>query len=290
MKFTRWAALALFSLTIALLLAACGEAASTPVPPVALASTPLPANVNQITQTTSASTVIAKPSETAIIQTSQAVTSGPTEVAMTATTSAAMIMPTEAATIIPAEVAATATTAVATIKTSEVAMVKTTAIVTTKPAEVAVVKPNATVISQPSLVPTPAAIVKPAEPVLVKPSATAISKPAVLSGNFNNQGAEPVAGRAILGQTADGKNVLRLENLKSANGPDLYVYLTRTGSPAKDSDIKAGLELGKLRATQGNLNYELAGSLDLTQFKSVVVYCKSFSTIFGYANLSTQVS
>ncbi len=81
---------------------------------------------------------------------------------------------------------------------------------------------------------------------------------------------------------------MRLNRAKAANGPDLYVYLTRTGSPARDSDIKAGLELGKLRATQGNLNYELAGSLDLTQFKAAVVYCKSFSTIFGFANLSIQ--
>ena len=45
-------------------------------------------------------------------------------------------------------------------------------------------------------------------------------------------------------------------------------------------------EVGKLQATTGGSNYELAATTDITQFKSVVIYCKSFSVIFGYANLS----
>jgi hypothetical protein len=111
---------------------------------------------------------------------------------------------------------------------------------------------------------------------------------ALLAGDFNNKGAEPVAGKAILGKTADGKIVLRFENLKSANGPDLYVYLTKEGSPASDTQIKSGLEVGKLKATEGNLNYELDSKLDISQYKAVAIYCKSFSTIFGYANIATQ--
>jgi hypothetical protein len=41
-----------------------------------------------------------------------------------------------------------------------------------------------------------------------------------------------------------------------------------------------------LKATHGNSNYALPDSLDLGTYRSVVVYCRSFSVIFGYANLS----
>lgn len=111
---------------------------------------------------------------------------------------------------------------------------------------------------------------------------------ATLTGNFNNQGAEPVAGKATLGKTPDGKVVLRFENFNSANGPDLHVYLSKASSPANDAQVKNGLDVGKLKATQGSLNYELDGSIDLSQYKSVVVYCQSFSVIFGYANLNAN--
>ncbi len=120
-------------------------------------------------------------------------------------------------------------------------------------------------------------VAKTTETVLVKPGLT-------LSGNFNNVGAEPVAGKAALGKTGDGKAVLRLENFKAANGPDLFVYLTKEANPTS-AQVKNGFEVGKLKATQGNLNYDLDGSFDLSQYKSVVVYCKSFSAVFGFANL-----
>ncbi len=131
-------------------------------------------------------------------------------------------------------------------------------------------------------------------PVAIAPTTKAASPPApptaastarLLTGNFNNQGVEPVAGKALLGQSPDGKVVLRLENLKSANGPDLYVYLSRQANPSP-AQIKDAFEVGRLKATQGNLNYELGSTFDLSQYKSVVVYCKSFSVVFGYANLS----
>jgi hypothetical protein len=111
-----------------------------------------------------------------------------------------------------------------------------------------------------------------------------VAAPNLLGGDFNNQGAEPVAGKAILGKNAAGKIVLRFEDFKSAPGPDLFVYLTKNASPDA-SQVQKGYEVGKLKATGGNLNYELDSSIDLSQYKSVVVYCKSFSTVFGFANL-----
>jgi hypothetical protein len=107
-----------------------------------------------------------------------------------------------------------------------------------------------------------------------------------LTGAFDHRvGVDTVAGNAILGKTSDGKVVLRFENLNSANGPDLHVYLSKQASPATTQQVMSGVEVGKLKATQGTSNYELAATADITQFKSVVIYCKSFAVVFGYANL-----
>jgi hypothetical protein len=119
--------------------------------------------------------------------------------------------------------------------------------------------------------------------------ATATTAPAAttLSGVFDHRaGVDTVAGNATLGKTSDGKVILRFENLNSANGPDLHVYLSKQASPATTQQVMDGIEVGTLKATTGASNYELAATTDITQFKSVVIYCKSFSVVFGYANLS----
>lgn len=165
-------------------------------------------------------------------------------------------------------------------KTTEAVMVKTT--------EAAMVK-TTQAVSQPTTaaLTTAAQTTSPASTQTTQAAQTTATATtgSLLAGDFNNQGAEPVAGKAILGQSADGKIVLRLENLKSAPGPDLFVYLARSASP-DPSQVQKGFEVGKLKATTGNLNYELSGSVDLSQYKSVVVYCKSFSVVFGFANLN----
>ncbi len=139
-----------------------------------------------------------------------------------------------------------------------------------------------TPVPQPTPQPTP-------PPVSTTKAAEAPAPPKAagpLAGNFNNQGAEPVSGKAQLGVTADGKLVLRFDNFSSAPGPDLVVYLSKNATPTNDGQVKNGFEVGKLKATKGNQNYELPSSLDFSQIKSVVVYCKSFSIIFGFANLA----
>jgi len=119
-------------------------------------------------------------------------------------------------------------------------------------------------------------------------SPTTPSSPGVTrSGQFDHRaGVDTVAGTAILGATSDGTYILRLENLNAANGPDLYVYLSKATSPATRDQVMDGIEVGKLKGTQGNFNYTLPATTQINAYESVVVYCKSFSVIFGYANLS----
>jgi predicted PurR-regulated permease PerM len=78
-----------------------------------------------------------------------------------------------------------------------------------------------------------------------------------------------------------GTNILRLENLRVTNGPDLYVYL----SPDKDaSDI---VNVGKLKANNGNQNYDIPEGTDLSKYSTVLIWCRPFSVLFGSAELNS---
>ncbi len=78
----------------------------------------------------------------------------------------------------------------------------------------------------------------------------------------------------------DGSNVLRLENFQSTNGPDLFVYL------ATDDKASEFINLGDLKANKGNQNYEIPDDVDLEKYNKVLIWCKSFSVLFGSAELS----
>lgn len=136
----------------------------------------------------------------------------------------------------------------------------------------------------------PAQPAQAASPAAVPSSAPAAAAsappiPSARAGVFNNRGQEPVSGDATIDRTANGGLVLRLTNLNSTPGPNLWVYLSRVDSPSNDGQVKNGLEVGKLTATRGDLSYDLDASLDTTQFRSVVVYCKTYNVVFGFANL-----
>ncbi len=104
-----------------------------------------------------------------------------------------------------------------------------------------------------------------------------------LMGNFVDagDGFHKAEGIAKVINLADGRTFLRLENLKTTNGPDLYVYL----SVGKDlSDI---VNLGRLKGNIGNQNYEIPAGTDLSKYDTVLIWCKAFSTLFGSAKLSS---
>ncbi|HSD04393.1 MAG TPA: DM13 domain-containing protein [Nitrosopumilaceae archaeon] len=79
----------------------------------------------------------------------------------------------------------------------------------------------------------------------------------------------------------DGSDVLRLEDFRSTNGPDLYVYL------ATDETASDFVNLGRLKANIGNQNYNIPEGTDLSKYDSVLVWCKQFSVLFGKAELSS---
>ncbi len=99
-------------------------------------------------------------------------------------------------------------------------------------------------------------------------------------------------GKALLVSITDGRRFIRFEDFRVTNGPDLYVYLSGHPSPRTSAQLheRAAFEVAILKGNIGNQNYELPADLDLSKFKSVAVYCKRFSVIFGSAQLITPRS
>ena len=103
------------------------------------------------------------------------------------------------------------------------------------------------------------------------------------SGKFIgvNDGIHNAEGVAKVLALDDGTSVLRLENFKATNGPDLYVYLATDKSA---SDI---VNLGRLKGNIGNQNYPILAGTDLKKYNTALIWCKAFSVLFGSAQLAS---
>jgi hypothetical protein len=125
-------------------------------------------------------------------------------------------------------------------------------------------------------------------PAAAKPAAPA-QPVALSSGQFNEIDAiHKGEGKATIFTLPDGQRVLRLEEFKVTNGPDLFVYLSGHAAPTSGGQVHEGasFELARLKGNIGNQNYGLPADLDLSTFKSVVIYCKQFSVVFSTAALA----
>lgn len=89
------------------------------------------------------------------------------------------------------------------------------------------------------------------------------------------------SGRVAILKVAPGSYVLRFEDFSVLNGPDLRVYL----SPDPSGYARGAVEIGKLKATDGSFNYELPAGIDLSAFRSVVIWCQPFEVQFAHAEL-----
>ena len=89
---------------------------------------------------------------------------------------------------------------------------------------------------------------------------------------------------------SDGGQILRLEDFRVTNGPDLRVLLANAPDPESHSDLDdAGyVELGKLKGNVGSQNYEIPPSVSLADVQSVVIYCNPFRVVFSVATLETS--
>ena len=91
------------------------------------------------------------------------------------------------------------------------------------------------------------------------------------------------SGLVLLVRAPDGSLVLRFQDYEVRNGPDLFIYLTP--DPDGDVHVDGAIELSAIRATQGNVNYEVPDGVDPSTFRAAVIYCRAFSVLFAHAEL-----
>jgi hypothetical protein len=110
---------------------------------------------------------------------------------------------------------------------------------------------------------------------------------ALVTGAFNSV-AHETRGKATIYRLTDGTRVLRLTEFTTSNGPDVRVYLVAAPDAADDETVKkAGfVELGKLKGTDGDQNYDVPAGLDLSKYRAVTIWCRRFSVNFGTAPLT----
>jgi len=112
---------------------------------------------------------------------------------------------------------------------------------------------------------------------------------ALVMGNFNEFDAvHRGEGIATIYELADGSRVLRLEDFRVTNGPQLHVILTRTTPTSILEDVGEDyIDLGALSGNVGNQNYTIPEDVDISEYTTVVIYCVPFRVSFSAAELST---
>ncbi len=95
------------------------------------------------------------------------------------------------------------------------------------------------------------------------------------------------SGTALLYGLPEGRHVVRFENFRTTNGPALVVYLAQHENPQSAADVTdhGFVNIGKLKGNVGNQNYEIPANIDITPYRSVVIWCELFGVLFAPAAL-----
>jgi hypothetical protein len=121
-----------------------------------------------------------------------------------------------------------------------------------------------------------------AAPVLAQP--VVLARGTLISHEHDSSGTVTVL------RLPDGSRVLRLEDLRTSNGPRLQVWLS-------DAPVLAGTEgwrvfddgrhvdLGDLKGNLGSSNYPIPPDVDLAALPSVSIWCARFHVSFAAAEL-----
>lgn len=107
-----------------------------------------------------------------------------------------------------------------------------------------------------------------------------------LAGTFMAAEA-PTTGMAKI-VTEGGHRYLEIDSAFSTTdqAPDLHVLLeTAEVPPVSYSSFGSYVNLGKLQTVSGAQRYPIPDSIDLAEFKSVVIWCRMANATMGYATL-----
>jgi hypothetical protein len=129
-----------------------------------------------------------------------------------------------------------------------------------------------------------------ANPLLTSPGTNATvaqnQTPRMLSGTFV-AAEKPTTGTARI-VTDNGHRYLELNGAFSTSnqGPDLHVLLETSAKPPQMYQNPGSyVNLGKLQKFKGTQRYPIPDAINLSEFNSVVIWCRMANATFGYATL-----
>lgn len=99
----------------------------------------------------------------------------------------------------------------------------------------------------------------------------------LLQGNFENA-QHSTSGVVKIYEDKDKKRTLILENFITDAGPDLRIYL------AEDKSITNFIQLTD-KVQNGNISLEIPSNTDLHKQNHVLIWCRKYSVLFGFAQL-----
>ena len=93
-------------------------------------------------------------------------------------------------------------------------------------------------------------------------------------------------GTVTIYQLPDNSRMLRLEDFKVTNGPELHVYLVRNPKPREQKEVGNDyIDLGALKGNVGSQNYPMPSEVDLNSYRGIIIYSVPFGVIFSSAEL-----
>ena len=122
-------------------------------------------------------------------------------------------------------------------------------------------------------------------PQTATPSTTPTGPPLAAPRTGTFKGADDFhfgSGTATLIETTPGAWTIRFDNFSVRNGPDLYVYVSTDAA----GYASGAIQVGKLRATDGNFNMDLPAGVVPIDVASVVIWCQQFAVQFAVAPLA----
>jgi hypothetical protein len=107
---------------------------------------------------------------------------------------------------------------------------------------------------------------------------------ALASGPFKVADEGNARGTATVVRRSAGDRVLTLTHFAVNNGPDLRVYL----APGNGKDVGDRIDLGGLKGNKGNQKYNVPKSADIGKYRTVVIWCRSFTVAFARATIRPE--
>lgn len=120
------------------------------------------------------------------------------------------------------------------------------------------------------------------------PAMTAPGASVVASGSFyplDQQG----HGTVTVYRLPDGSDALRLDNFYVSPNTGLQIQLSTHPSPHSDGDITGSpiAVVANLNQTAGSMNFSVPAGVDVTHYRSVVIWCLELRTAYSAANLTS---